>query len=272
MLYATVDITQQMLQMTPLPGASPNTAVTTWSQDVVASVLGRLGIYNISFTPTPPTDTTQLWWNQGNPPTGVPGSFFTYDAINQVWVPLTPTLFKQWFAAQLRQSIFDSTTGTTAPTIGTGPGQAKIGDFWWDPVGDRWYIATSVAPGVAYWIDVSGGQIDVNAIIAAAGPSLQTGNLITRGSDQKLFLSQAMLAPDIHVSGATINAANNQVTFTESGGGPSVVLDLSTLVSISDLQVASPTPPAAPFRGQEWNNTTNGQVSKWNGTSWVQLF
>jgi hypothetical protein len=159
MATATVDLTRQRMQVTPLPGAIPQLPVEIWCQDAFVRSQWLAGMLRISFESNQPTNVRALWYDMGNPPTGLPGTLKRWDVYNQIWVPLTPDGFIDYMSVVARAKFWKQ-----AMALDPAPADALPMD-WWLTTDNRLSMFIPYGPGLQFWMDVTGAAIDVTALI-----------------------------------------------------------------------------------------------------------
>lgn len=159
--------------VSPTTGWQATGATEVWYSDALIRALAESGALAVSFEANPPSNTRQLWFNQGNPPTGLPGQWMVYDQVAETWVPLTPSGFIQFLSITTRAHFYRQATQPVA---------AEVMDMWMTP-DNRVQILSPIAPNLTVWIDVSGAAIDPTTLSGVVLNLLNTNaNAVDGGS------------------------------------------------------------------------------------------
>ena len=158
----TIDITRQQVSFDAVSGLDSK----AWLQDVLFAVAIQQGYVNGVISDSEPPDIRKIWYRSSNPPSGLPGQPYSWDANAQDWLPLSPAQFIGYLSINQRSQPFRQ---ATAPTPSQNP---QVMDWWLSTVDDRMSILFPVVAGLNAWIDVSGAPIDSSAIAAVAQATL----------------------------------------------------------------------------------------------------
>jgi hypothetical protein len=167
---STVDFTQQRVLLTAPDGESSPTEV--WLDGAVLRVLALKGFVKISFEAEAPSNTNQLWYDQGVSPGGSPGTFKAFDTDTQTWVTATPETVVSFLSVFPRNKIWTQSDNPEA----TNPAEVQDGDIWRD--GNDIYMRFARDDVGSVWIDWHVGGIKADDVIAKIDTAL--GNAFWR--------------------------------------------------------------------------------------------
>jgi hypothetical protein len=121
---STVDFTQQRVLLTAPDGESSPTEV--WLDGAVLRVLALKGFVKISFETEAPSNTNQLWYDQGVSPGGSPGTFKAFDTDTQTWVTATPETVVSFLSVFPRNKIWTQSDNPGSDEPGGSPGRRYL--------------------------------------------------------------------------------------------------------------------------------------------------
>lgn len=161
--FSAIDLTRQLVKMS----ANPNTGATeAWFTDLMIKGFSLIGLLSVSFETDAPSNYRKLWFDAGQPPTGVRGVLKVYDPDLEAWVPLTPQNY-HLYETRLTRAAFWYTSELAAGTYRPPADEAQVGDYWEHDTGgdNELSILRQTAPGQYQWVDITGGELDQAYVI-----------------------------------------------------------------------------------------------------------
>lgn len=156
--FSAIDLTRQLVRLTINPSTG---ACEGWFTDLLIKGLSLIGMLDVSFETDEPSNTRKLWFDAGQPPTGVRGILKVYDPDLEEWVPLTPTNF-HLYEQRLARAAWWYTSELAVGQDRPPDDQVQPGDFWEHDTGldNEVSMYRQTAPGQYQWIDLTGGEVD----------------------------------------------------------------------------------------------------------------